>query len=80
MHIGDVVAAQILAMEEPKASGRILCSSSVAYHWSEIIEILRTKYPLYPFETRYYFLCFTLKSIYSIDFETLRHVLMFQVR
>lgn len=52
MHIEDVVAAQILAMEDPKASGRILCSSSVA-HWSEIIEMLRTKYPLYPFETKY---------------------------
>lgn len=58
MHIDDVVAAQILAMEEPKASGRILCSSSVA-HWSEIIEMLRIKYPLYPFETKYllYILC-----------------------
>ncbi|KAL1198433.1 Tetraketide alpha-pyrone reductase 2 [Cardamine amara subsp. amara] len=42
VHIEDVVAAQILAMEEPKASGRIKCSSSVA-HWSEIIEMLRTK-------------------------------------
>ncbi|CAE5958556.1 unnamed protein product [Arabidopsis arenosa] len=51
VHIDDVVAAQILAMEEPKASGRILCSSSVA-HWSEIIEMLRIKYPLYPFETK----------------------------
>ncbi|EOA38085.1 hypothetical protein CARUB_v10009553mg, partial [Capsella rubella] len=51
VHIDDVVAAQILAMEELKASGRILCSSSVA-HWSEIIEMLRIKYPLYPFETK----------------------------
>lgn len=51
VHIEDVVAAQILAMEEPKASGRFICSSSVA-HWSEIIEMLRSKYPLYPFETK----------------------------
>ncbi|XP_010460375.1 PREDICTED: tetraketide alpha-pyrone reductase 2-like isoform X2 [Camelina sativa] len=51
VHIDDVVAAQILAMEEPKASERILCSSSMA-HWSEIIEMLRIKYPLYPFETK----------------------------
>ncbi|VVA98702.1 unnamed protein product [Arabis nemorensis] len=57
VHIDDVAAAQILAMEEPKASGRILCSSSVAHHWSEIIEMLRTKYPLYPL----YILCFTPK-------------------
>uniref|UniRef100_M4E7J2 NAD-dependent epimerase/dehydratase domain-containing protein n=1 Tax=Brassica campestris TaxID=3711 RepID=M4E7J2_BRACM len=32
VHIDDVAAAQILAMKEPKASGRIICSSSVA-HW-----------------------------------------------
>ncbi|KAJ0257832.1 NAD(P)-binding Rossmann-fold superfamily protein [Hirschfeldia incana] len=51
VHIDDVAAAQILAMEEPKASGRIICSSSVA-HWSEIIEMLKPKYPLYPFETK----------------------------
>ncbi|XP_019094779.1 PREDICTED: tetraketide alpha-pyrone reductase 2-like isoform X2 [Camelina sativa] len=51
VHIDDVVAAQILAMEEPKASRRILCSSSMA-HWSEIIEMLIIKYPLYPFETK----------------------------
>lgn len=57
-----LTVASILAMEEPKASGRIICSSSVA-HWSEIIEMRRTKYPLYPFETKYYIfiyiLCFT---------------------
>ncbi|KAF3607925.1 hypothetical protein DY000_02046533 [Brassica cretica] len=51
VHIEDVVAAQILAMEKLKASGRFICSSSVA-HWSEIIEMLRPKYPLYPFETK----------------------------
>ncbi|XP_019054261.1 PREDICTED: tetraketide alpha-pyrone reductase 2 isoform X2 [Nelumbo nucifera] len=51
VHIDDVVAAHLLAMEESKASGRIICSSSVA-HWSEIIEILRPKYPSYPFETK----------------------------
>ncbi|KAI7996966.1 Tetraketide alpha-pyrone reductase 2 [Camellia lanceoleosa] len=49
VHIDDVVAAHLLAMEERKASGRLICSSSVA-HWSEIIKMLRTKYPSYPFE------------------------------
>ncbi|KAG7013026.1 Tetraketide alpha-pyrone reductase 2, partial [Cucurbita argyrosperma subsp. argyrosperma] len=38
-------------MEHPKASGRIICSSTVA-HWSEIIAMLRIKYPSYPFETK----------------------------
>uniref|UniRef100_A0A5B7BFN5 Dihydroflavonol 4-reductase n=1 Tax=Davidia involucrata TaxID=16924 RepID=A0A5B7BFN5_DAVIN len=51
VHIDDVIAAHILAMEESKASGRLICSSSVA-HWSEIIEMLRTKYPSYPFEDK----------------------------
>lgn len=52
VHVEDVAAAQVLAMKEPKASGRFICSSSVA-HWSEIIEMLRSKYPQYPFETKY---------------------------
>ncbi|CAI9096219.1 OLC1v1032307C2 [Oldenlandia corymbosa var. corymbosa] len=46
VHIDDVVAAHILAMEESRSSGRLICSSSVA-HWSEIIEMLRAKYPSY---------------------------------
>ncbi|KAG4168864.1 hypothetical protein ERO13_A12G051501v2 [Gossypium hirsutum] len=50
VHIDDVVAAHILAMEECKASGRLVCSSSVA-HWTQIIEMLKAKYPSYPFET-----------------------------
>ncbi|TYG88867.1 hypothetical protein ES288_A12G055200v1 [Gossypium darwinii] len=49
VHIDDVVAAHILAMEECKASGRLVCSSSVA-HWTQIIEMLKAKYPSYPFE------------------------------
>ncbi|CAH8308008.1 unnamed protein product [Eruca vesicaria subsp. sativa] len=52
VHIDDVAAAQMLAMEDPKASGRIICSSSSVAHWSEIIEMLRPKYPQYPFETK----------------------------
>ncbi|XP_058193980.1 tetraketide alpha-pyrone reductase 2-like [Rhododendron vialii] len=51
VHIEDVVAAHILAMEESKATGRLICSNSVA-HWSEIIDMLRAKYPSYPFEDR----------------------------
>ncbi|KAI8527663.1 hypothetical protein RHMOL_Rhmol12G0093300 [Rhododendron molle] len=51
VHIEDVVAAHILAMEESKASGRLICSNSVA-HWSEIIDMLRAKYPSYSFEDR----------------------------
>ncbi|KAL3631328.1 Tetraketide alpha-pyrone reductase 2 [Castilleja foliolosa] len=51
VHIDDVVNAHILAMEETKASGRLICSGSVA-HWSEIIEMLRVKYPSYPYENK----------------------------
>lgn len=51
VHIDDVVAAHILAMEDPKASGRIICSGTVA-HWSKIIDMLRSKYPSYPFESK----------------------------
>lgn len=51
VHIDDVVAAHILAMEEPQASGRLVCSSSVE-HWSQIIDMLRAKYPAYPYENK----------------------------
>ncbi|XP_073284497.1 tetraketide alpha-pyrone reductase 2-like [Primulina huaijiensis] len=51
VHIEDVVNAHILAMEESKASGRLICSSSVA-HWSEIIGLLRARYPSYPYATK----------------------------
>ncbi|XP_012082086.1 tetraketide alpha-pyrone reductase 2 isoform X1 [Jatropha curcas] len=51
VHIDDVIAAHILAMEDSRASGRLVCSSSVA-HWSEIIEMLRAKYPSYPYENK----------------------------
>ena len=51
VHIDDVVAAHILAMEESRASGRLICSSTVA-HWSQIIEMLRAKYPSYAFESK----------------------------
>ncbi|OIT19593.1 tetraketide alpha-pyrone reductase 2 [Nicotiana attenuata] len=51
VHIEDVVAAHILVMEEQKASGRYICSNSVQ-HMSQIIDMLRTKYPSYPFENK----------------------------
>ncbi|KAL0910607.1 hypothetical protein M5K25_021606 [Dendrobium thyrsiflorum] len=47
VHIDDVVSAHMLAMEDSRASGRLICSSNVA-HWSEIIQMLRAKYPSYP--------------------------------
>ena len=51
VHIDDVVAAHIIAMEDSRASGRLVCSSSVA-QWSQIVEMLRPKYPSYPFENK----------------------------
>ena len=50
-HIDDVIAAHLLTMEEPKASGRLVCSSSVA-HLSQIIKMIKAKYPFYPYETK----------------------------
>ncbi|XP_072964695.1 tetraketide alpha-pyrone reductase 2-like [Typha angustifolia] len=47
VHIDDVVCGHILAMDERRASGRLICSSDVA-HWSEIMEMIKSKYPLYP--------------------------------
>ncbi|KAH9626822.1 hypothetical protein KSS87_002467 [Heliosperma pusillum] len=51
VHIDDVIAAHILAMEEKKASGRLICSGSVS-EWSDIIKMLKAKYPMYPFEDK----------------------------
>ncbi|KAK9750386.1 hypothetical protein RND81_02G192800 [Saponaria officinalis] len=51
VHIDDVVTAHILAMEEKKASGRLICSSSVL-NWSDIMKMLKAKYPMYPFESK----------------------------
>nr|AFX98067.1 cinnamoyl-CoA reductase [Cunninghamia lanceolata]QBC40972.1 cinnamoyl-CoA reductase [Cunninghamia lanceolata] len=47
VHIDDVIAAHIMAMELPSASGRIICSGVVA-HWEEIVKMLKEKYPTYP--------------------------------
>lgn len=49
VHIDDVIAAHILAMEEPNASGRLICSTNTALHWSQIIQMLKAKYPSYPY-------------------------------
>ncbi|KAL8167120.1 hypothetical protein V2J09_008619 [Rumex salicifolius] len=51
VHIDDVVSTHILAMEESEESGRFICTGQVA-HWSEIVEILKEKYPMYPYEDK----------------------------
>ncbi|CAH9078942.1 unnamed protein product [Cuscuta europaea] len=52
VHIEDAVKAHLLAMEMPCAAGcRLICSGAVA-HFSQIIQMLRTKYPSYPYETK----------------------------
>nr|GEW00366.1 tetraketide alpha-pyrone reductase 2 [Tanacetum cinerariifolium] len=48
VHIDDVVAGHIIAMENKEASGRLICSSTVA-HWTEVIHMLKSKYPSYPY-------------------------------
>ncbi|KAB5538213.1 hypothetical protein DKX38_015746 [Salix brachista] len=50
-HVDDVVAGNILAMENRIATGRLVCSGPVA-HWSQIIKMLRAKYPSYPYENK----------------------------
>uniref|UniRef100_A0A0D9UW85 NAD-dependent epimerase/dehydratase domain-containing protein n=1 Tax=Leersia perrieri TaxID=77586 RepID=A0A0D9UW85_9ORYZ len=47
VHVGDAVLAHMLAMEEPRASGRLICSCHVAMHWSEVVASLRERYPEY---------------------------------
>ncbi|KAK4263793.1 hypothetical protein QN277_029164 [Acacia crassicarpa] len=51
VHVDDVVSAHLIAMENPKASGRLVCSGSVA-HWSHIVQMLRDAYPSYPYAHR----------------------------
>nr|GMD70869.1 tetraketide alpha-pyrone reductase 2-like [Ipomoea batatas] len=51
VHIEDAVRAHILAMEEQNASGRLICSTTVA-HFSQIIHMLRAIYPSYPYLTK----------------------------
>uniref|UniRef100_J3KW12 NAD-dependent epimerase/dehydratase domain-containing protein n=1 Tax=Oryza brachyantha TaxID=4533 RepID=J3KW12_ORYBR len=46
VHVDDAVLAHVLAMEDPRASGRLICSCHVA-HWSEIVEALRERHPQY---------------------------------
>nr|UBX89879.1 tetraketide alpha-pyrone reductase [Gerbera hybrid cultivar] len=48
VHIDDVVAAHILAMKNKAASGRLICSNTVA-HWSEVLQMLKSKYPSYKY-------------------------------
>lgn len=48
VHIDDVVSAHLIAMQDPKANGRLVCSGPVA-HWSHIIHMLRSTYPSYPY-------------------------------
>lgn len=50
VHIDDVVTAHLLAYEEPSASGRYICSERVV-HWSDVIGLLKRKYPAYPLPT-----------------------------
>ncbi|VFQ73837.1 unnamed protein product [Cuscuta campestris] len=52
VHVEDAVRAHLLAMETPRASGcRLICSTTVA-HFSQIIHMLRAKYPSYPYESK----------------------------
>lgn len=50
VHVDDAVLAHILAMEDGRAKGRLVCSGDVA-HWSEVLGALREQYPQYPIPT-----------------------------
>nr|XP_043606405.1 tetraketide alpha-pyrone reductase 2-like isoform X2 [Erigeron canadensis] len=52
VHINDVVAAHILAMEKNEAAGRLICSNTVA-HWAEIHQMLKSRYPSYPYAKKF---------------------------
>ncbi|WVZ72075.1 hypothetical protein U9M48_020590 [Paspalum notatum var. saurae] len=47
VHVDDVVLCHVMAMEDARASGRLICSCDVA-HWSEVLQALRERYPQYP--------------------------------
>lgn len=47
VHIDDVVLSHTLAMEDSKVTGRLICSDKVA-HFSDIVAMLKAKYPSYP--------------------------------
>ncbi|KAF3773761.1 Dihydroflavonol-4-reductase [Nymphaea thermarum] len=47
VHADDVVACHLKAMEEKRASGRVIRSSSF-FHWSEVVSMLKARYPHYP--------------------------------
>jgi nucleoside-diphosphate-sugar epimerase len=51
VHVDDVVQCHIIAMENKRASGRLICSGPVM-HWSEIVQMLKLKYPNYPITDR----------------------------
>ncbi|KAH7287569.1 hypothetical protein KP509_32G062900 [Ceratopteris richardii] len=50
VHVDDVIQAHLLAYEDPTISGRLICSEHV-YHWRQIVDMLRSKYPHYPIPT-----------------------------
>lgn len=53
VHVDDVIFSHILAMEDSRVSGRLICSGSVA-HWSEIVEMIRANNPSYPMPSKWY--------------------------
>ncbi|CAD5177765.1 unnamed protein product [Musa acuminata subsp. malaccensis] len=51
VHVDDVIFSHILAMEDSRVSGRLICSGSVA-RWSEIVEMIRANNPSYPMPSK----------------------------
>ncbi|XP_065011252.1 tetraketide alpha-pyrone reductase 2-like isoform X2 [Musa acuminata AAA Group] len=51
VHVDDVIFSHILAMEDSRVSGRLICSGSVA-RWSEIVEMIRANNPSYPMASK----------------------------
>ncbi|XP_018682668.2 tetraketide alpha-pyrone reductase 2 [Musa acuminata AAA Group] len=51
VHVDDVIFSHILAMEDSRVSGRLICSGSVA-RWSEIMEMIRANNPSYPMPSK----------------------------
>lgn len=66
VHIDDVVKCHIIAMEDKRASGRLLCSGPVK-HWSEIVKMLKSKYSKYPITDK---LVPSMFLLYSFSFQT----------
>lgn len=79
VHIDDVVKCHIIAMEDKRASGRLLCSGPVT-HWSEIVKMLKSKYSKYPITDRLAPSMFLLYPFFSFQTKMFHGIVMMYMK